>query len=178
MEKGKTVLGLDPGTTGAAVIINRDALHYRRFKTCTGWLSQLYAFLQLFPNLRAYMEDVHARRGDFGPQLAKFMRETGKVDGILELAGVSVEYVDPKTWQFEFGLGGKYGKEDADRSEVYRARKKAHVQRALQLFPDVPVTLDLADALLIAEYGRRKEHGELQYGRDGKEQRRGTGIRY
>ena len=128
------------------------------------------------------MEKVGARRGDFTPQLATFMRQAGMIDGFLIACSTPVEYVDPKVWQREFSLGGKHGPPGCTDAQEYTARKKAHHTKALEVFvldTSFRITQDLADAMLIAEYYYRKERGGLTNGRTQNESRRqGEGIRW
>jgi hypothetical protein len=61
------------------------------------------------------------------------------------------EYVTPQKWQKEFGLivtGRGLGQDDT-------AKKNRNKARAQELFPGIKITHAIADALLIAEYGRR-----------------------
>lgn len=62
--------------------------------------------------------------------------------GILSALGLRVEDVRPQAWQKAMGIPAKAGKPGLKR-------------RAEQLFPDVKVTNWNADALLLAELGRR-----------------------
>lgn len=61
-----------------------------------------------------------------------------------------IEIVRPQAWQKGFKLPTR----KAAGSDT--AKKRAHRQRASELFPQVKVTNWNADALLIAEYGRRQ----------------------
>ena len=67
----------------------------------------------------------------------------------MTAAGIRWEYVTPQKWQREFGLIlPKLSNTD---------KKNRHKAVAQQLFPDVKITHAIADALLIAEYCRRKD---------------------
>lgn len=66
-------------------------------------------------------------------------------------AGLRVEYVSPQKWQRALGLlskGRGLGQGDT-------AKKNRNKAKAQELFPGVKVTHAIADALLLAEYGRR-----------------------
>jgi hypothetical protein len=74
----------------------------------------------------------------------------------FECLGIKYELVNPRAWQIHFGISSKKGD-----------TKDQSVMIAHQLFPNVELktpkgrVLDgLADALLIAEYGRRKLEGK------------------
>jgi hypothetical protein len=166
------VLGIDPGKSGAAVWITPN----RRFDHCRfGQFSmrQIFDFIQSSKGNTVYMENVHAREQDATIErigrFGVFMRFCGTIDMACAVAGLTVIPVEPQTWQKEFGLGGM-----AD----YESRKKAAHKIAKELFQDqvgFRVTKDLADAMLIAEYGYRLENGGLKRGRSG-ETKEGTGI--
>jgi hypothetical protein len=69
-------------------------------------------------------------------------------------ADISFQEVTPQKWQKAFGLV----KEKGEEPRAWKNRIKAKAQ---QLFPSQKVTLAVADALLIAEYNRRKRTGTL-----------------
>jgi hypothetical protein len=73
----------------------------------------------------------------------------------LIASGVPFEAVTPGKWQKEFGLLAKKG-------ETKTAKKNRHKARAQELFPDLKITHATADALLIAEYGRRVKQKQRQ----------------
>lgn len=77
---------------------------------------------------------------------AKFMQGYGFLRGVLTALMVRRDDVRPQVWQQALGCltGGK---------------KAVSRQKAQQLFPrcNVRITDKIADALLIAEFGRRKE---------------------
>jgi Holliday junction resolvasome RuvABC endonuclease subunit len=60
----------------------------------------------------------------------------------LMCAGIPVEEVTPQRWQKALGC-------------LTHGDKKVSKARAQQLFPGIKITNYIADALLIAEYGRR-----------------------
>ncbi len=95
------------------------------------------------------------------------------VEGILIAYDLPYDEITPQVWQREFNLGAKY--------PTPNARKNAHKLKAKELFPDISdrITLDVCDALLIAEYGYRRTFGELTYGKNKSTPARvGTGIQW
>lgn len=80
-----------------------------------------------------------------GSFMFNFGRGVGVIVGCLLTLGVSVEEVDPKTWQSAIGLRRK-------RNRTRTAWKNQLRQRAQDLFPEYRVTLWAADAMLIARY--------------------------
>lgn len=167
----KEIIGIDPGAKGAAVLISENRrIEYIRFlgmhpldrREIADWF-----FARSFDPTLIFMEKIHSRPTDGKASTHKFGRNTGFVDGILSAHHMddSIEFVDPKIWQFAFRLGGLDPKK----------RKNAHKARAQELFPDIPMTLDLCDALLLAEYGWRKTYGGLHEERN-RELRPGAGV--
>lgn len=101
-------------------------------------------------DLFAFIERVHAMppkfRGSIGT--TKLMQNYGFWRGALIACGIAFEEVGAQKWQG--ALGCRSGGD-----------KNVTKQRAQQLFPKEVVTHATADALLIAEYGRRKRTGQL-----------------
>ena len=82
-----------------------------------------------------------------GPGMFKFGDGNGYIRGLIDAARIERRMVLPKVWQT--GIPGVRGvKEKA-------VRKRALKAPAARLFPTIKVTLKTADALCIADYGRR-----------------------
>jgi len=96
----------------------------------------------------AYIERVHAMPGQGVTSMFSFGRNYGFLRGCLIAHGIPFEEVTPRTWQKTFGLKKAKG----ETPTAWKNRLKAKAQ---QLFPELKVTLATADALLIAEHGRR-----------------------
>lgn len=98
--------------------------------------------------VKAYLELVRS-----SPQMGVVSAFTfGLGYGFLRMAliacGIPFDSVTPQKWQKALGC-----RSGGDKNVTKR--------RAQELFPDIKVTHAIADALLIAEYGRRKERGLL-----------------
>lgn len=158
----RTILAIDPGVTGALVILDRDTGAYvdhlltptikvgnksrLNGAAITGWFSQ-----HIEPD-HAFLEHVNAMPGGGGkgPKMGAgsaftFGHAAGYVEGVITGAAIPLSLVSPTKWKKHAGLIGT--DKDAARS------------RAIQLYPDLRV-LDLigkgqavADALLIGRYG-------------------------
>jgi len=89
-----------------------------------------------------YLERVHTMPGQGVASSGKFMMHYGFLRGVLVALGIPFEEVSPLKWQRALGClsGGD---------------KNVTKQKAQQLFPHLTITHATADALLIAEYGRR-----------------------
>jgi len=80
--------------------------------------------------------------------IATLHHQFGILHGCLLTLEVGYEDISPHAWQKTFKLLMPKGTESA-------AKKRKHKEKAQQFFPEVNVTLQTCDALLIAEYGRR-----------------------
>lgn len=160
--EGRAFLGIDPGKTGGLALLSERGrvIACRKMpeepadlaRMLRGWWGE---GLKLSPDV-AVLERVNA--GVWGKAGAKqgqsmgvvsaftFGRGFGRLEGILETLELPYTLVMPVTWQtaLDCRTGGN------------KAISKAKAQ---ELFPYVPVTHAVGDALLLAEYCRR--HGGL-----------------
>jgi hypothetical protein len=150
----QSVIGVDPGSKGRAVMLTDE----RELITSKLEIVDLSVLVQRYTlRPKAGFEQVSSRPDDDPYTAFQFGKNVGKVLGVLGCLGLNIEEIPPQTWQREFGLGGKYKDQPA--------RKRAHKQKAQELFPEIKVTLDTCDAILIAEYMWRKTFGELTHGK-------------
>ena len=160
-----TLIGIDPGLSGAVAVLARDEHDFKLASSVsTPTLSimkgkstkrdyQIAAMRELLLSAQSYLlpchailEKVHAMPGNGATSMFSFGRGLGVWEGLLTALEIPYTLVAPQTWQKAM-LGDMTKDKEASRL------------RAQQLFP----TLDLskksdhgrADALLLAEYGRR-----------------------
>ncbi len=152
-------VGIDPGQGGGLVLLNPKGYPLE----WTGMPEQeadLWLLLSRWSRdagidgVHAFMEKVRA-----SPQMSKgsiwtFAQGYGCLRGILIGAGIPFTDVAPKVWQKAVGVMDKTGRREIGDVDI-TAKKNRHKQKAAQLFPQLAVTHKIADALLIAEYGRR-----------------------
>lgn len=150
------VIGIDPGATGAAVMFDtnphmniKGPVLICRFKAGYQGLEVYLRSLDWAPCC-IYLEQVHGMPHDTGGHAFTFGRSYGRLEGMADMMDVSIHYVPPKKWIKELQIAKK-----ATRTE----RKQENQRVARVLYSDFAkqCTLDVADALLIAEYGRRME---------------------
>jgi|SRR5271154_793730 len=157
----KAALGIDPGGTGAAVFISpKRTIQVYRFSKLSWYevAANIVDDTQYF-DIQVLIENVHtfgekgaaSKHNDF-----EFGKNTGIITGIIYAANIPFELINPKTWQYAFSLGGKWAPLGSAKAKEKTARKRAHQTKAQKLFPDLKVTLDTCDALLIAEYQWRR----------------------
>lgn len=142
------ILGIDPGQSGGiAGIDGDDVTAYKMPET----EKDIWLLLAAWHGATAVIENVHS-----SPQMGvsssfKFGKNLGGLRMACLAAGIRMVEVAPSKWQREFNLtakGRKLGQGDTEKKN----RNKA---RAQELFPQLKITHAIADALLLAEYGRR-----------------------
>jgi len=147
------VLGIDPGCSGALVLITEQGSYIDHLAMPTikvGTKSRVNgaavaAWVRQYGISHAYLEQVGAMPGQGTASMFTFGHAAGVAEGILQGLNITYTLVTPQTWKKSAGLIGS--DKDAARS------------RAIQLYPELRA-LDakakgqaIADALLIARHG-------------------------
>ena len=147
------VLGIDPGCSGALVLLTQQGGYIDHLAMPTikvGTKSRVNgaavaAWLRQYGIAHAYLEQVGAMPGQGTASMFTFGHAAGVAEGILQGLNIPYTLVTPQAWKKSAGLIGS--DKDAARS------------RAIQLYPELRA-LDakakgqaLADALLIARHG-------------------------
>lgn len=150
-----TLIAIDPGASGGIAIIELDGTITAVPMPATE--RDLYELLirtteRSFSTV-AFVEAVHS-----SPQMGvvsafKFGQSVGAIRMACLASDIRVEYVSPQKWQKELGLLSK-GRGLGQGDTAKKNRNKAKCQ---ELFPGIKVTHKIADALLIAEFGRRQK---------------------
>lgn len=145
-------VGIDPGKKGAVaymmetpggnfvanVLPMADALSVFRMLASTG------------KPIRACIEQVHAMPKQGVTSTFSFGEGFGWIKGVMDALGISYQEVPPQKWKREFGLNSD---------------KQTSIQVCKRLFPDADLrptersrvdSDGMAEALLMAEYARRK----------------------
>jgi len=179
------IIGVDPGKSGAIVVMLDGRLHKKFMIPTLGKVVDVPVLRMIFENIKyefiaefdkgevfAVIEQVHAIFGCGAGTTFEF----GRIFGMLEIAVAQFKYVEvpPKTWQKLMFLGipeiRKPGKEytKKDGTKAIRQGSLKTKEMALvavkRLFPEVDLRATerskifhdgLVDALLLAEYARR-----------------------
>ena len=147
------VLGIDPGCSGALVLVTEhggyiDHLAMPTIKVGTKSRvngAAVAAWVRQYGITHAYLEQVGAMPGQGTASMFTFGHAAGVAEGILQGLNIPYTLVTPQAWKKSAGLIGS--DKDAARS------------RAIQLYPGLRA-LDakakgqaIADALLIARHG-------------------------
>lgn len=142
-------IGIDPGQSGGAVWLgdNGEILGRMKFAGATDHdIALALAEWGQEPDTRAIIEQVHAMPKQGVSSTFKFGRSFGFLIGCLTALEVPYTLVTPAKWQGALGC----------RTRGDKNVSKAAAQRR---WPKEKWTHALADAALIAEYGRRQEKG-------------------
>ncbi len=150
-----TCVGIDPGLDGAVAILGADVRVYDtptcqvgRREYIAQEMSALLAPLLEDGPVYVTLELVHAMPGQGVTSMWRMGYGSGLWEGILAALGVSYERVAPQTWK------------RAMLRDMARDKDAARL-KAMQLFPQLAGQLSRkkdhgrAEALLLAEYGRR-----------------------
>ena len=142
-------IGIDPGRKGGLAIIYEDEEITVMPLTKENLISYCEALTGL-PGVRCCLEQVHAMPKQGVRSTFTFGMEYGFIKGVLETNKISYQEIPPERWKKEFGLN---------------TDKKKSIEVCRALFPDVSLlpaersrvdSDGLAEALLMAEYARRK----------------------
>ncbi|MES2995877.1 MAG: hypothetical protein V4733_03615 [Verrucomicrobiota bacterium] len=148
-----TIIGLDPGKTGGIAWWQNGEMQAERLPETMADLWNLI-FIRIVCGepewlhadtstcCIAYLEEVHS-----SPQMGvksafSFGQTFGRLEMALSAARIPFQRVRPQVWQKAMGC-------------MTRGDKNVSKRRAQELFPHLKITHATADALLIAEYGRR-----------------------
>ena len=137
------IIGIDPGQSGGIAIVAAGGTLLDAIKMPTTD-ADIVDYLQESDCGTAYIESVHSMPGQGVASSFKFGKGFGVLIGALAALRIRYEFVTPQKWQKAMGCLSKGDKNIT----------KAAAQR---LFPHTKMTHAIADACLIAEYGRRAE---------------------
>ena len=142
------IIGIDPGASGGIAF---------------NWLGSSFAYKMpeteadvkalLISEIKGeeafvYMEEVHSMPKQGVKSTFTFGTNYGFLRGLLAGLDIPREFVTPNTWQKAMRC-------------LSKGDKNITKKRAQELFPKLSIIHATADALLIAEYGRRLRAGEF-----------------
>ncbi len=159
-------LGIDPGAGGGLASIDssfggsvnarsmpatdRDIWDW--FESAAAWAESNSGCFATVEKVQGYIGNAHP-----GNAMFKFGQSSGKLLMALTAAGIPFEEVTPQRWQKALGIPPRNKQKES--KGQFKNRLKGFAQR---IFPNVVgITLKTADALLIAEYCRRKQEGRI-----------------
>ena len=145
----KYILGIDPGVSGGIAVYNQTKRMFEKpiaVKKLTprevfDELEKIHADAQI-----CYIERVHSMPKQGVRTTFTFGQNFGTYIGFLTALKIPIVFVAPGIWQRTLGC-------------LSKRNKNVTKQKAQELFPYLRLTHQTADAVLIAEYGRRRERG-------------------
>lgn len=149
------VVGIDPGQSGGIASLieqERDCVFLSAVpmgateKDTSDHLWQLYVDSAAYGGIFAFIEKVHSMPKQGVASSFKFGMGYGFLRGCLVTIGIPFDDVTPQRWQKSMDC-------------MTRGDKNVSKRRAQNLFPGLKITHALADALLLAEFGRRARLG-------------------
>lgn len=147
-----TIIGIDPGEKGGLAVLTEQEM--RPFKM-PATFTEIYDFLfdlkhSAKDGLFVVLEDVgKGIPGQSSKATATFARHNGHLEMALYALGIRSEKVTPQKWQKHYSntIGSSKGKTKTEWKNILKNEAKRR-------YPDIKITLETADAVLLAEYGR------------------------
>ena len=150
----KIILGIDPGAAGGVCVYDNGKITAHKMPET---YPDIYLLLDEIKSayrqkeVAAFLEDVgHGMPGQSSSATAKFARHNGHLEMALYALGIPTTKVTPQKWQRSFS--NSLGKSSEHDKREWKNKLKGLAQ---QLFPTEKVTLNNADAILIAVYGAK-----------------------
>ena len=144
-------IGVDPGKSGAICSVDEfgfpDVITKADATIRDIWKS--LSEVSINHSCKAAIELVNSMPNQGVASTFRFGESYGMLVGLLTAAEVPFIRVRPTAWCKELGLKRKQNESNTN-------WKNRHKQLAQELFPEMEITHATADALLIAEYCRRK----------------------
>lgn len=147
-------IGIDPGKSGGIAVIDAEDGTKMLSPYSDEALLKTIRLVSMFePNVagaQCCLEKVGAMPGQGVVSMFNFGKAYGYIKGVLEAYKIPYQEITPQRWKKEFGLNSD---------------KTASVEVCRRLFPDVNLLATprckkphdgMAEALLMAEYARRK----------------------
>lgn len=158
-------VGIDPGITGAVVLLDDQGGLVSAWRTPSFGTGKKEYDLQAMEAIlhgalggacACTIEKVGAMPTDGRVGAFNFGKGYGIWLGMLSVLNIGFQEVTPQRWQSRMLAGQPKGKQT----------KTSAVKVAKQLWPDLPIKVKadwgMADAALIAEFGRRVSKGEAR----------------
>jgi crossover junction endodeoxyribonuclease RuvC len=139
-----SIIGIDPGWSGGVAYIGKLGVEAVSFTNMTEYDIWKTITEYCHKGTICYMEKVNAMPGQGVTSMFKFGHNYGFVRASVMATLTPIIDVSPVKWQTALGC-------------LTKGDKNVTKARAQQWFPKIKVTHGVADALLIAEYGRQVE---------------------
>lgn len=159
MPKGY-IIGIDPGANGATVVFDeQDRVQVYPWTDKADFCEELANIVRICESENLPIHAAVEQVGGFvkgnpatGSSMFNFGNNAGFIEGVLMAYEIPFEFVRPQRWQKEMHCSS------GEKGAEHKRKLKEQAQR---LFPKIKATLKNADALLIAEWLRRKKYESL-----------------
>ena len=156
----KIFIGIDPGKNGGAAVINEikdgePVITFRCPKSPSEMSLSLISTIPIdvsYEDVLVVIEHVHAMPNNGVVSMFSFGQNLGQWEGVLGAFELNVEYAGPRTWMQHYDC--KPGMDKKDRKRYLRGI-------AEELFPNIKMTFNISDALLIANYNKETYYKRL-----------------
>lgn len=145
-------IGIDPGKTGAIAVMDDDEILCLEQFNVDKYVDVLSYVVQSTSakDIKVCLEKVGAMPGQGVVSMFNFGHNLGVIEGILSALRIPYQLVPPQTWKKEFSLTG-------DKAKSIEVCKKLFPWVDLRATERSRKSSDgLAEALLMAEYARRR----------------------
>ena len=178
-EKYEIVIGIDPGRTGGIAVVDRDFNHKTSCEMPDSpkeIAKLLLGFLHIksWKNCIVYIEKAQVMASGEGKiSMQNYMREYGRLLGMLDAMGIPYVEVSPMTWKSRFNLIPRRDPDapkPVDKKAAVRERTERKKQGKIAAANIVKSLFDvnlytenlrlkdgMTDAILIAVYGNERE---------------------
>lgn len=154
----KAYIGIDPGAAGCAAIITEtgDVKLCRFMKATEKEVSEFLNEAAFDYECKAVLEQVGAMPGQGVSSMFNFGDSYGFVRGLLVAHGIPYETKVPRTWQKALGIAPRLIERN-EQKQIVKEESKVEFKRRLkekaeQMFPQIKILNDTADAILIAKF--------------------------
>ena len=153
-------VGIDPGKNGGVAVINEvpgyeGVIAFRCPKTPHQMAFTLMATIPEdvpYSDVLVTVEHVHAMPKNGVVSMFSFGQNLGQWEGILGAFELNPIYAGPRTWMEHYDCKPRMDKKD---------RKRYLRGIAEKLFPNIKMTFNISDALLIANYNKEVYYKNL-----------------
>jgi len=168
--KNKLVLGIDPGATGASVLLKngkvQDVFRFKGASICD-YLNHFGAIFTCMglqgADMYCYLEKVWGIPGNSSH--FAFGENYGIIQTALTANRIAFKTVLPKVWQKKYDPElqniyknyQEYNEGKISAAEKKKIRKRFYRDQAFKLYPEERILADTADAYLIAKYGEEND---------------------
>ena len=147
----RVFIGIAPGKSGGCgIIVIEDGIEIGiSFKFPKDISTLSVGLMSIIPqglsmdNVHVLVEHVHAFPKQGSVSTFSFGQNLGQWEGTLYANEFDFSYVNPKEWIYWYGVQKGLDK---------KTRKRILLEKAKELFPNMKVTFNVSDAMLIANY--------------------------